>query len=627
MIDVLDRFHPIVSDWFRQKFGTPTEPQTLGWPAILSKRDTLIAAPTGSGKTLAAFLACLDELIRAGLEDGDLEDRTRVLYVSPLKALSNDIQKNLEEPLQELRAHAARRGLSLPNLRTAVRTGDTPTAARTAMLRKPPHILITTPESFYLLLTSDGGRRLLATISTIIVDEIHAVARDKRGAHLALSLERLDALVAGGITAALCPGATRPVRIGLSATQKPIEEIARYLVGTPRVTADGVPSCRIVNTGHTRAMDLAIEVPKDALGAVATQSVWGDIHDRVAELVRAHRSTLVFVNTRRLVERVAHALAERLGADAVAAHHGSLSRARRFDAENRLKNGQLRAVVATASLELGIDIGAVELVCQLGSPRAFAVGLQRIGRAGHWRGATPKGRLFPVTRDELVECAAFVRGVRAGQLEQTTIPEWPRDVLCQQIVAESSCQAGGESIAEEALFSLFQRAWPYRNLPRAEYEALVAMLSEGIATARGRRGAWLFRDGVHGRIKGRRGARQVAIGNGGAIPDTAQYAVVKEPEGITIGSLDEDFAVESLAGDIFLLGNTSWRILRIESGRVRVEDAKGAPPNIPFWNGEAPGRSFELSREVGSLRATAEPMLADPAAAAQWLLHGVLAPL
>ncbi|HVO30917.1 MAG TPA: DEAD/DEAH box helicase, partial [bacterium] len=614
MADVLDRFHPVVARWFRDRFSTPTEPQEQGWPAIKDGKDTLIAAPTGSGKTLTAFLSCLDELVRDGI-DGKLEDRTRVVYVSPLKALSNDIRKNLEEPLGELAAVAARMWVKFPEIRTAVRTGDTPSSQRQAMLRTPPHILITTPESLYLLLTSDGGREMLGEVRTVIVDEIHAVARDKRGAHLALSLERLDALVAGGVAAAVRGTHKRPNRIGLSATQRPIEEIARFLVGSRHVQADGSPDCVIVNAGHKREMDLAVETPKGELGSVATQEMWKDVHDRVADLIRAHRSTLVFVNTRRMVERVTHALAERLGEDVVAAHHGSLSRQKRFDAENRLKEGQLKAVVATASLELGIDVGHVELVCQLGTPRAFAVGLQRIGRAGHWRGATPKGRLFPVTRDELIECAAFVRGVRRGNLERTQIPEWPRDVLCQQIVAEVSA----EEAHEDRLFELFTGAWPYHNLPRAEYDALVAMLSEGISTPRGRRGAWLFRDGVNRRLKGRRGAKMVAIGSGGAIPDTAQYQVVKEPEGTVIGSLDEDFAIESMAGDIFLLGNTSWKIQRIEAGRVRVEDAAGQPPNVPFWNGEAPGRSFELSREVGELRAAVEPFVEDTARVAKFL--------
>ena len=615
-MDALARFHPVVNRWFTERFGTPTEPQAQGWPEIQNGRDTLIAAPTGSGKTLSAFLACLDELVREGMS-GELEDRTRVVYVSPLKALSNDIRKNLDEPLAELRAMAAKMWVKLPEVRTAVRTGDTPQSERAAMLRKHPHILITTPESLYLLLTSEGGRSMLEDVRTVIVDEIHAVARDKRGCHLALSLQRLDALVCGGIGAAVAGKKRRPLRIGLSATQKPIEEIARFLVGTSRVAADGTPDCAIVNAGHKREMDLGIEVPKDELGAVATQEIWRDTHERIAALVQAHRSTLIFVNTRRMVERVTHALGERLGEDAVAAHHGSLSRQKRFDAETRLRSGELKAVVATASLELGIDVGAVELVCQIGSPRSFAVGLQRIGRAGHWRGATPKGRLFPVTRDELVECAAFIRGVRRGMLEKTTIPDWPRDILAQQIVAAAASE---EEVNEEKLFELYRNAWPYRDVPRAEWDKIVEILSEGIATNRGRRGAWLFRDRVNQRLKGRRGARMVAIGSGGAIPDTAQYAVVKEPEGTVIGSLDEDFAIESMAGDIFLLGNTSWKVRRIESGKVRVEDAHGQAPTIPFWFGEAPGRSVELSREVGELRGAVEPMLDDPPKATRWLL-------
>jgi ATP-dependent Lhr-like helicase len=603
----LSSFHPLVARWFEGRFGTPTEPQRVGWPAIRAGEDTLVAAPTGSGKTLAAFLSCLDELVRDGFA-GRLEDRVRAVYVSPLKALSNDIQKNLEEPLAQLRAAAAAGGEDggLPEIRVAVRTGDTPSGERQAMLRRPPHLLVTTPESLYLLLTSARGRSLLGGVQTVIVDEIHAVARDKRGAHLALSLERLDALVAAG-------GGRRPVRVGLSATQRPIEEIARFLVGTRRVEGDH-PRCAIVDVGHRREMDLAIEVPKDELAAVASAEQWGETYDRLVELVRSHRATLVFVNTRRQVERVSHALGQRLGEEAVAAHHGSLSRAVRLRAEERLKRGEIPVVVATASLELGIDIGEVDLVCQLESPRSIAVALQRFGRSGHWRGAIPKARLFPATRDQLVECAALLRAIRNGELERTAIPPCPIDILAQQIVAE----AASEDIGEDALFERVRGAWPYRNLARAEFDQLIAMLSEGIAVRQGRKGAHLHRDGVHRRLKGRRGARLAALTGGGAIPDTAQYAVVAEPEGLTVGSVDEDFAVETLSGDVILLGNTSWRVRRVETTRLRVEDAHGAAPNVPFWLGEAPGRTTELSQAVASLRLAVEERLGDPAAAARW---------
>jgi ATP-dependent Lhr-like helicase len=572
----LESFDPLVRDWFASRFRAVTEPQRLGWPEIRAGRDVLISAPTGSGKTLAAFLTAIDGLVRQA-RHGELPNATEVLYVSPLKALSNDIHKNLDVPLAGVRELAAAWGLDLGAIRTAVRTGDTPAAERQRMGRNAPHILVTTPESLYILLTAGQPRRMLRTVRTLIVDEIHAVADDKRGSHLALSITRLEALTGGAVQ-----------KIGLSATVSPIEEVARFLS----------PAAGIVQVGHRRAMDLRVEVPRDELTAVASNELWEEIYARIAELARENRTTLVFVNTRKLAERVSHHLSERLGEGAVLPHHGSLSRALRLNAEQRLKNGELRAVVATASLELGIDIGTVDLVCQIGSPRSIAVALQRVGRAGHWVGALPKGRFFPTTRDELIECAALVRAIGRGELDRLEIPRAPLDILAQQIVAACAC----EEWSEEDLFALVRRAAPYRDLKREEFEAVVTMLSEGIATSRGRRGAFLHRDQVHGRLRGRRGARLAAITNGGAIPDTAQYQVVVEPEGAVIGSLDEDFAVESMAGDVFLLGTNSWRIRRVETGRVRVEDAHGASPTIPFWLGEAPGRTRELSREVSKLR-------------------------
>ena len=592
----------MVSGWFESRFGSPTEPQAAGWPEIQAGRDVLVSAPTGSGKTFAAFLSGIDSLFREGLQ-GDLPDETRILYVSPLKALSNDIEKNLREPIAALREAAAATGLRPPSIRAGVRTGDTPSSRRQAMMKRPPHVLVTTPESLYLLLTSEKGRRSLTSVRKVIVDEIHAVARDKRGSHLSLSLERLEALCT-----------RRPQRIGLSATVSPVEEVARFLVGAGRVRR-GAADCAIVEVGRGRALDLGVEIPRDELSSVASKEQWAETYDRIAELARENRTTLVFVNTRRLAERAAHALGERLGDAAVAAHHGSLSRTRRLDAEDRLKSGSLRAVVATASLELGIDIGTVDLVAQLGSPGALHVALQRAGRSGHWRGATPKARFFPMSRDELVECAALVRGLRAGHLETVAPPRHPLDVLSQQIVAEAACRPLGE----DDLFALVRRAWPYRDLPRKEFDAVVSMLSEGIATRRGRAGALLHRDGVNHVVRGRRGARIAALTGGGAIPDNAQYQVVAEPEGVVVGMLDEDYAVESMAGDVFLLGNTAWRIRRIESGVVRVEDAGGAAPGVPFWNGEAPGRSAALSAEVSRLRADLEPLLSRREEAIGWL--------
>jgi ATP-dependent helicase Lhr and Lhr-like helicase len=581
--------HPLVRDWFVQRFGTPTEPQEQGWPHILAGRTTLISAPTGSGKTLAAFLTCIDRLVRKALS-GELQNSTEVLYVSPLKALGNDIQKNLEVPLGEILQMAGERGMLMPEIRTAVRTGDTLMQERREMLKRPPHILVTTPESMYILLTAEKSRAILRDVETVIVDEIHAVADDKRGAHLTLSLERLEALTN-----------QKPVRIGLSATQKPIEQVAHFLTG------NGRPDPVIVNIGHRRELDLGVEVPSSPLGPVASNEMWDEIYDRITELVTQHRSTLVFVNTRRLAERVAHQLGARLGEEAVAAHHGSLSRKLRLSAERRLKNGEIRVLVATASLELGIDVGTVDLVCQINSTRSIAVALQRVGRSGHWRGAVPKGRLFATTRDDLFECASLVKSIREGELDRLMIPHSPLDVLAQQIVA--ACAA--EEWSEEDMYALVRRAYPYRDLPRATFEAILEMLSEGIAAKRGRYGAYLHRDRVNGKLRARRGARLAAITSGGAIPDTALFTVVAEPEGTVVGTLDEDFAVESNRDDIILLGNASWRIRRIEgkSGRVVVEDAHGAPPSVPFWLGEAPARTEELSTTIGDLRKTISDML------------------
>ena len=594
----LSAFHPVIEDWFHRRFKAPTDVQVRSWPAIRSGQDVLIAAPTGSGKTLAAFLTCIDGLFKQSIE-GTLADSTQVLYVSPLKALSNDVQKNLQRPLAEITEAAIDAGYLAQPIRVTVRTGDTPMAERQQMLRKPPHILITTPESLYLLLTATRSRKILETVHTVIVDEIHAVAPNKRGAHLALSLERLNALTP-----------KPPVRIGLSATQRPIETVAEFLVGNrSRPT--------IVDIGHRRKMDLAVEVPRDELGAVATNSIWSDIYDRLATLVLEHRSTLVFVNTRRLVERVSHHLEDRLketlGAEAVAAHHGSLSRQIRLSAEERLKTGKTRVVVATASLELGIDIGDVDLVCQIGSPRSIAVALQRAGRSGHWVGALPKARFFASTRDELIECAAIIRAVRSGDLDRIAVPPAPLDILSQQIVASAAAQ----DWKENDLLEMVRHAYPYRDLERHDFDAVLRMLSEGISTRRSRGQAYLHHDRINHRIRARRGARLAAITSGGAIPDTANYAVISEPEGIVVGSVDEDFAVESLAGDIMLLGNTSWRIRGVETGRVRVEDAHGAPPTIPFWRGEAPSRTFELSGDVGAVRQKVSELI--PEDAATWL--------
>jgi len=659
-------FHPAVREWFEGKFGSPTEPQRLGWPAIQSGQHALICAPTGSGKTLAAFLAALDTLFREGDKD-DLPDETRVLYVSPLRALSNDIRKNLQEPLREIGSLLKEKTGRAVEVRVQVRTGDTPAAERQAIAKKPPHILVTTPESFYLLLTSESGRRVLQTVRTLIIDEIHALVDGRRGSHLAISMERLAHLTAEPLQ-----------RIGLSATQKPIEEVARFLVGVTGIEPDsltpsprpspslgertsrtlrahcvpepvspltrpsgtlspsggegwgegvrrpeegaGKPRCAIIDSGHRRQLDLALELPGSPLEAVMSGEVWEEVYRRVASLIEAHRTTLVFVNTRRMAERVTHYLGELLGKDRVTSHHGSLSAELRLDAEDRLKRGELKALVATASLELGIDIGSVDLVCQLGSTRSISRFLQRVGRAEHKRGGLPKGRLFALSRDELVESAALLRSIARGELDRLHIPEKPLDILAQQIVAAAAC----EDWEEERLFSLVRQAWPYRNLTRKEFDDVVQMLAGGFSTKRGRRGALLHHDAVNHRLRGRRGSRLLALTSGGAIPDNADYRVVLEPSETFIGTVNEDFAIESLPGDIFQLGNASWKILRVNSGQVRVEDARGQPPSIPFWLGEAPGRTTELSSAVSALREEIESLLiggANDEAVASWLIE------
>lgn len=600
--DPLCRFHPAVAGWFSRSFPAPTPAQAAAWPFVRAGRSTLVAAPTGSGKTLTAFLAAIDALVQQGLTEGGLVDGTQVLYVSPLKALSNDIHINLEQPLAGIGAELQRLGLPPVDIRTAVRTGDTPQAERNAMRKRVPHILVTTPESLYVLLGSESGRQMLRDVRSVIVDEIHAIAGNKRGSHLALSLERLEALC------------ERPlVRVGLSATQKPIDAVARFLVGTER-------PCEIVDIGHGRARDLALEVPPVPLEAVMSNDAWALVYDRLAALAGEHRTTLVFVNTRRMAERTTRHLAERLGGAVVAAHHGSLAREQRLTAEQKLKRGELRVLVATASLELGIDIGDVELVCQLGSPRSIAAFLQRVGRAGHQVAGVSKGRLFPSSRDDLIECAALLDAVRRGELDTLRIPPAPLDVLAQQIVAEVSSREW----QEDALLALLRRAMPYAVLDNATYQALLRMLAEGYTTRHGARGAYLHRDLATRSLRGRRGGRLTALTSGGTIADNSDYAVLLEPQGLNIGTVNEDFAVESLAGDVFQLGNTSYRILKIEAGRVRVEDAQGMPPSIPFWLGEAPGRSDELSFAVARLRGEIDQRLASAESQAAERLQPVI---
>lgn len=597
-------FDPLLEGWFVDRFGEATPPQALGWNAIAAGRDTLIAAPTGSGKTLAAFLWAMNGLVESARDDA-LESTT-ILYVSPLKALGNDIEKNLSIPLRAVRERADAEKVSLQEIRVAVRSGDTPASERQSMLRRPPHILITTPESLYILLTADKSREMLRTVKTVIVDEIHAIAGDKRGAHLALTLERLDRLVG-----------RRLQRIGLSATQRPIEDVARLLVGAGRERDDGSPDCAIVDTGHRRAMELRIETPDMELGSIATHELRAAIYDRIVELIAQHQTTILFVNTRRLVERVAHDLGERIGTDRIVAHHGSLSRRTRVAAEEKLKSGKVPVVVATASLELGIDVGHVDLVCHLGAPRALATLLQRVGRSGHWLGSVPKGVFFPLTRDEMLQTAAAVRAIRAGELDRIRMPHAPIDIVAQQMVATVSA----EETSVDELFDLVRKAHPYRDFTRERFEEILGMLVDGVSTSHGRRAAHLHHDRVHRRLKARRGARLAAITGGGAIPDTADYAVIEDPTGARIGTVNEDFAIESMRGDIFLLGNRSWRIRRVEAGTVRVEDAGQTPPTIPFWLGEAPARTRELSQAVSDLREDTAARIGDREEAIRWLME------
>lgn len=630
-------FHPVVSRWFEKTFQTPTEVQLRAWAEISKQRNTLIAAPTGSGKTLAAFLSAIDDLVKKSIA-GTLENNIQIVYISPLKALSNDIQRNLQFPLKGITEELKAKGFPDPNISAMVRTGDTPAAERTEMLKRPPHILVTTPESIYLLLTSVNGRKMLSSVHTLIVDEIHALVDDKRGSHLALSMERLEAL-----------SEKKLLRIGLSATQKPIEQVADFLTGVSNTvktapvsserlafpllagTQEGnseknkslepntpllvspisgevlTPNCSIVNTGHTRKLDLALEMPRSPLTTIMSNEVWLEMYDRLEALIKEHNTTLIFVNTRRLAERMAHNLTDRLGEEVITAHHGSMSKDHRFDAEQRLKSGSLRCLVATASLELGIDIGSVDLVCQIGSPRAISTFLQRVGRSGHSVKGTPKGKIFPLSIDDLLECAALLDSVKRGELDKIILPEKPLDILAQQIVAEVSCK----DYATDDLFKLVTRAYPYRDLSRKEFDEVVKMISEGFTTRNGRRAAYLHYDMVNERVIGRKGARLSALLSGGAIPDNFDYDVVLEPENIPIGTLNEDFAIESMEGDIFQLGNNSWRILKVETGKVRVEDAQGQPPTIPFWLGEAPGRTAELSASVSRLKHEISERLGD----------------
>lgn len=619
----LERFHPACQNWFRASFGDPTPAQAQAWPAIQDGRHTLISAPTGSGKTLAAFYAAIDEMLQKGLNN-QLEDGVHVLYVSPLKALSNDIQRNLEAPLDGVAEYLHLAGQPPVNIRAAVRTGDTPANERQKMAKNPPHILVTTPESLYLLLTSASGRAMLANVSTLIVDEIHAMLGDKRGAHLALSIERLEHLV-------LTNSGQHLRRVGLSATQKPIDMVARYLVGG-RYEEGQAADCEIVDSGFQRKLELSLEVPGSPLSALMSNEVWEELYERLLQLIQQHETTLIFVNTRRLSERLALALSDRLGEGSVCSHHGSMSKDHRHDAEQRLKAGDLKVLVATASMELGIDVGSIDLVVQISSPKSIATFLQRVGRSGHSVHGTPKGILFPLTRDDLIEASALLHSIRQGELDRIIMPDKPLDILAQQIVAEvSSLSLGkdklddGEGWDLDALYQLLSRAYSYRDLNREEFDRIIKMLADGYTSRRGRRGAHLHLDLINNKVRSRRGANLISLTNGGAIPDMFDYQVVLDPEDVVVGTLNEDFALEALPGDVFTLGTHAWQMLRVDGLKVRVRDAEGMSPTIPFWFGEGPGRTQELSQSVSRLRECIAELLLNESVdqACHWLMDNI----
>src|SRR2546426_2475027 len=556
-------FLPFIRRWFDETFAEATRPQREGWEAIASGRDTLIVAPTGSGKTLAAFLWALDHLHRLGLEKR-LEDRVYVVYVSPLRALNNDIEKNLRAPLAGIRAAAAE-GVGLPEVRVAVRTGDTLAAARQAMTRRPPHILITTPESLYILLTSERFRPALAHVRTVIVDEVHALMGSKRGAHLALSLERLQALVE-----VREPGA-RPQRIGCSATVSPLDATLDFLTGA--TARDPV----VVDAGFARALDLQVVAPVDDFLTATSDTIWDATLQLVAELVQAHRTTLVFCQSRRSAERIARDRTARIAAGRVAAPPGPLPRRARLEAENRLKQGELKALVATSSLELGIDVGAIDLVVQLQSSRNIAAALQRVGRAGHLLSRVSKGRIVVTRGEELCEAAAVARSIHNHQLDRIAMPEAPLDVLAQQIVAA----VAAESVGVDTLWQRFRNASSYRTLSREDFVAVVRSLAEPLpAEVKGAAPRILW-DRVNDRLHPRRGSRFLALTSGGTIPDAGLFDVFVAETDLKVGTLDEEFVTESLPGDVFLLGSHAWRIVKVRADRVLVEDAQGMSPTIP----------------------------------------------
>src|SRR5213595_1265356 len=560
-MEPLSLFRPETRAWFERNFAAPTPAQARGWPAIAAGGHTLIQAPTGSGKTLAAFLSAIDRLT------AEPNRGLRLLYVSPLKALNYDVERNLRGPLAGLQSE----------LRVAVRTGDTPQKERAAMLREPPDILITTPESLFLLLTS-RARELLRSVETLILDEVHAVAGTKRGAHLALSVERLQRLVGEPVQ-----------RIGLSATQRPLDEIGRFVSGGREI--------ELVDAGRAKEIDLKVVVPLDDMREPEEQqSIWPSIYPEILELVRAHRSTIVFVNNRRLAERLALRLNELAEEEIARAHHGSIAREQRVEIEELLKRGAIPCLVATSSLELGIDMGAVDLVIQVESPKSVARGLQRVGRAGHSLGEISRGRIFPKFRADLLESAVVAQRMQEGLIEETQIPRNPLDVLAQHIVAICA----DEEIEVAELHDLVRRAYPFAELSRAQLENVLDMLagrypSDEFAELRPR----IIWDRTAGVIRGRSGVRRLAVTNAGTIPDRGLFGVHLIDGGGRVGELDEEMVYEARAGQVILLGASSWRIEEITRDRVLVSPAPGVPGAVPFWQGEGLGRPYELGEAIG----------------------------
>jgi len=628
-MSILDQFHPAIATWFTETFGEPSPPQAQGWPVIAQNQNVLILAPTGSGKTLAAFLWCINDLLhRAEKSDREIFERNvlggiHTLYISPLKALNNDIEKNLRAPLDGIRRTMSAAGSHAPHLRVLVRTGDTPAPVRQQMLKHPPHILITTPESLYIMLTSARSREMYRTVKYVIVDEIHALCNNKRGVHLSLSLERLAHLCRNDF-----------VRIGLSATQRPLERIAAFLGG--QTTAPSDPASRlqppasvrpvtIIDCGQKKESDLQIISAVEDYGNLPDASVWPPLTEKLYELILQHRTTLIFCNMRVQTESLARAInelhAKRTGSEEeiIAAHHGSLSKEIRLAVEDKLKNGRLPALAATSSLELGIDIGAIDCVVQTGSPKSVSRAMQRVGRSGHLVSATSKGRFFPLFRHDIADLAVIARGMRDSAIEETHIPENCLDVLAQQIVAAVSV----EDWDVENLFFTVRQSYCYRNLSRELFEKVLDMLSGNFSLSseapmmRELRPKMAY-DRVNGKLIARRGARLLALTNGGTIPDRGYYSVNLADSGVKVGEMEEEFVFESNVGDVFYLGSSEWRITAIERDRLIVSPASAEKPRPPFWRGDYFYRDYESALRIGEFRRKVESRL-DEKSTTEWL--------